>query len=233
VPTMSEGGSVPPVGYDGRNAVIFRTDNWTMSGDPNGRMYDTFALALTSVVARPDGRIVDADMEINAVPGISPNWANLDPGVDASTLGSGGQSRSDLQNAITHEFGHFIGLDHTCVRAAVDPWPVDDQGQMVPLCSDASPEIAQTVMFAETQPGETTKRVLSPDDNRAVCEIYAARLDPQTCSLDVPYEGCRGGCQSGGSGAGGAAAATLVGAALLIWTRRPRRARRRARSERG
>jgi hypothetical protein len=220
VPTMSESGSIPGVGYDSRNSVIFRTDNWTMSGNPNGKAYDAAALALTSVVARPDGRIVDADVEINAIAGVGPNWANLDPGVVLPP--DNGQDHADLQNAITHEFGHFIGLNHTCLGETEDLGPVDDQGVPVPRCFGAPLDIQQTVMFASTRPNEISKRFLSPDDIRAVCDIYPPALDPQNCSLDLPYEGCRGGCRTGGNAGGGAACALLACTVLFARARRRR-----------
>jgi hypothetical protein len=226
VPTISENGTPPAVGWDGHNTVIFRTDNWTMSGKPDGRPYQFNALALTSVVARPDGRIVDADMEINAVD--ITNWANLDP----SSASSHGADAYDLQNAITHEFGHFIGLDHTCRLDLPDPTVVDDQGNPVPQCSPAlPPSITGTVMFPTIElNGEVTKRILSSDDVKAVCDIYPLALDPQNCPLDMPYEGCTGSCRTSGGRSARApgenlrAGVALVAAALLA-TRRRRRGR--------
>ena len=43
---------------------------------------------------------------------------------------------------------------------------------------------------------EISKRVLSPDDIRAVCETYPAERDPHACTLDLPDDGC--GCAAGG-----------------------------------
>jgi hypothetical protein len=224
VPSISENGTPPPVGWDGHNTVIFRTENWTMSGLPDGRPYQFNALALTSVVARPDGRIVDADMEINAVD--ITNWADLDPG-SGNTHGT---DAYDLQNAITHEFGHFIGLDHTCRLEPPDPTVVDNQGNPVPQCGPALPPlITDAVMYPTIEVnGELKKRTLSSDDVQAVCDIYPARLDPQNCPLDTPYEGCTGSCRTVGSRRMGApadglgAASALLVAVLLTSLRRRR-----------
>jgi hypothetical protein len=59
---MSTGGPVPGVGYDGKNSIIFQTTDWTdMSPE---------LIAFTEHSSRPDGEIVDTDMEINATPGL-------------------------------------------------------------------------------------------------------------------------------------------------------------------
>ncbi|HEY5090269.1 MAG TPA: hypothetical protein VIK30_09870, partial [Polyangia bacterium] len=105
VPSMSAGGPVPGVGPDGKNSIIFYTETWPE--DPE-------FIALTQHFSRPNGEIVDTDIEINAV---DFTWANLDPG---STALAHTPDAIDLQTAITHEFGHFIGLGHTCFHAGVD-----------------------------------------------------------------------------------------------------------------
>ena len=84
----------------------------------------------------------------------------------------------DLQNTLTHESGHFIGLAHSPVPGAT--------------------------MNATTQPGETLKRSLAPDDAAGVCAIY-----PEAS----------GGCGCGG-GEGTGAASLLAAAALLRRRRR-------------
>jgi MYXO-CTERM domain-containing protein len=195
VPSLAaDGVTPPPAMYDAHNSVIFRTELWRMSGRPTGKAYDAAALAITSVFAKPDGHIVDADIEVNATAG-GPLWANLDP--DSMVTVGHGLDVHDLQNTLTHEFGHFIGLDHTCATGFVDPtnpkpWPHDDMNRAVPYCSDAPESIRQTVMFDSATAGETSKRTLSADDSRAVCEIYPAAQDPYACTLDAANDGC--GC---------------------------------------
>jgi hypothetical protein len=199
VPTLSAQETPPPSGYDARNSIIFRTDNWTMSGKPSGPKvidYAFEALAVTWTTAKPDGHIVDVDIEINAINKI---WMNLDPGVVVPFDHGDVVEVHDIQNTLTHEFGHLLGLDHTCFNPSfADPnlndagkaRPQDDQGQNVPDCSDAPVSVRNTVMFDAASPGETSKRMLSPDDMRAVCEIYKAEQDPNVCAIDQASAGC-------------------------------------------
>jgi len=51
------------------------------------------------------------------------------------------------------------------------------------------------VMVATIQSNlEISKRILSPDDIRAACEIYPSAEDPHVCAYDMPAEGC--GCSA-------------------------------------
>jgi hypothetical protein len=221
-PAMAEPGApLPPAAYDARNSVIFRTDRWSMSASLNPlKQYDPQALAITSVFAKPDGHIVDADIEINAFdPPFDSVWGDLDVPVGTR------DAIDDLQNTLTHEFGHFIGLDHTCYNRGADlVQMVDNNGNLVPECFLAPPEVQATTMFAFESPGEVNKRVLSPDEIAASCFIYAADLAPRTCALDAPADGCA--CQAGGGRSGGLAAAGLLLASALLRARRADRARR-------
>jgi hypothetical protein len=182
----------PAVAYDAHNSVVFVTEGW----DPDLES----AVASTRVFARADGRIVDVDIQINAQ---WSDWANLDPGFDTNGLNN--QAPFDLQNAVTHEFGHLLGFGHTCWSEFSDPArPIDDQGQGVPDCGDSAPEdVRQSVMYAIVDPLrlEVSKRVLSSDEIRGVCEIYPDTVAVPACALDTPNDGC--GCAAGeGDGAG-------------------------------
>ena len=64
-------------------------------------------------------------------------WANYDPG--ATIPGSHGMVPIDLQAAITHEFGHFIGLDHTCHGPADAERQIDNNGNAVADCGLDAP----------------------------------------------------------------------------------------------
>jgi hypothetical protein len=247
VPTLAPASAKPPtVAWDARNSIIFRTEMWSKSGVP-GHAYLSDALAVTTVTARSDGHIVDVDMEVNGFDfalGLSKNWINLDPGVPLPPQQGEIVQFFDLQNALTHEFGHFIGLDHTCYIASMDnpdvgtdgkPRPTDNTGKLIPDC-DASPEIVQeTVMFNKTGPLQTNKRVLSEDDILAACTIYAPTMDHDPCALDSTVPGCAVAApgrpptaRDWGIGLSGAA---LAAVALLAARRRARvSARARARS---
>ena len=111
------------------NMVIFRASNWQ---HPRG------ALALTSVTYElQDGQIVDADIEINNT-GIA----------TFSTTDVQGEIEIDVQNTVTHEIGHLVGLDH-----------VQD---------------GEATMYLTAPRGETQKRSLESDDIAGICAIYPA-----------------------------------------------------------
>jgi hypothetical protein len=236
VPTLAPASATPPaVAWDARNTVIFRSppDEWSKSGKP-GHAYAPEALAVTTVTARSDGHIVDVDMEVN---GVSQCWFNFDPGDVAPFMRGDPCPPFDLQNALTHEFGHFIGLDHTCFIASADnpavgtdgkPRPNDDKGNAIPDCDSSPSDVEMTVMFNVTTSGETSKRTLSQDDKNAVCTIYASSIDHDACTLDSAAPGCavapsgpapRGPSRWGPGLCGGALAAL----ALFAARRRARR----------
>lgn len=108
---------------DFKNVVSWRESNW-----PDSK----WALAVTSVLGSQYSGIIDADMIFN---GVHFSW---------STTGS--KSRMDLQSVVTHEAGHFLGLDHSSTYAAT--------------------------MYASTGSGETQQRDLHSDDIAGVCALY-------------------------------------------------------------
>ena len=173
VTSIAPEGALPPTpAYDGLNTLLFYTYDRPYP-PPEVSGISPSVVALTSTWARADGHIVDADVRVNARDNF---FANLDPG----STGGNGQSPFDLQNALTHEFGHLIGLGHTCWSPFSDPeQPIDDQGVPAPYCSGAPEELRQTVMFAIIDGNrEITKRTLSADDIRAVCDVYPEEQIP-------------------------------------------------------
>jgi hypothetical protein len=220
----SSTGDTPRAVNDGHNNVIFRASSWCKQ-NPGGDCdpavsYDPAALALTSVSASTSsGTIRDADLEVNA---FHFRWADL---VVHPELRGPGMTIHDLQNALTHEMGHVIGLDHTCY---LQPPPlIDNNGNPTPDCADASPDVLATTMFPSANPGDVDKRTLAPDDQQAVCDIYPAAMDPMVCApvtTNSSLEGCS--CAAGGARAPGAAlAVTGLGGALLFAVRARRRRR--------
>jgi hypothetical protein len=172
-------------------------------------------LALTTVTyVQQTGELVDADMELNGWNG------NLDAAQATGAYftcappGSGTCPQPyrgtdciewDIQNTVTHEAGHVLGLAHACIT---------------PGDATCHPE---ATMAPNAQPGETSKRVLAPDDVSGVCTIYPAGQPTVTCgtiTVGTEDSGC-GGCSGGG--AGGIA---LLGVLLSLW-RRALRARAR------
>lgn len=219
VPSLAAANTpAPRPAYDGHNTLQFYTG---YSPYPESSAFNSSIIALTSVWARADGHIVDADVQVNA---LDNSFANLDPGY----VSPDGYDRLDLQNAVTHEFGHLVGLGHSCWDPFSDfDQPIDDMDAGVPLCYPAPDVVKDTVMFATIAGnGETTKRVLKPDDIRGVCAIYPASGDPQSCALDAPDDGC--GCSTGSAGSSrGRSAPSLLAIALAAVMAMVRRRRRR------
>ena len=210
IPQFASGGSPPFPANDGNNTIVFQTttEGWSALPVPSN------ALAYANVSRQPSGDIVDVDIEINATPGML--LGNLDPG---SPPPQHGQIPVDLQTLMTHEFGHFLGLAHTCAGDGDSYQPgmgsdngtqpaantPDSYGQPIPICTQyplATEAVQATaVMWYEIDPGVITKRVLTTDDARGVCAIYSpAALRIPACAQNSPDDGC--GCEASGQGRG-------------------------------
>lgn len=113
----------------------------------------TIALTLTSYTS-PGAVILDADIELNASPRLDGTrffFTTADgPACDPAEPHAGCVA-NDVQNTVTHEIGHALGLDHV--------------------------EVAGSTMEASAPPGETSKRILDPGTRRGLCAVYP-RLRP-------------------------------------------------------
>lgn len=116
----------------------------------------------------------------------------------------GGQQVYDYGSVLTHEAGHFIGLDHTTVG----------QGDR------NDPTMTPTV-----DPCEREKRTLAPDDIAGLCRIYPAGEPSQTC-LSLPIQasyvssqafGCRA---TGGLSEAGPPFGLFLVVVALLWRSR-------------
>ena len=219
----SSDAATPRAVNDGHNNVVFRTETWCKLNAKNecdpSVAYDAAALALTSVSASTTSGIIrDADIEVNAH---HFSWTDL---VMHPDLRGAGQSFHDLQNAVTHEMGHVIGLDHTCYLQP--PAPLDDMNVPIPSCSSASDAVLATTMFPSANPGDVDKRTLEADDIRAVCEIYAVAADPMTCAPGADDPGGCGGCTTGGTPKTALGGFGLLAAVALAARAKLRRRRR-------
>jgi hypothetical protein len=125
------------------NVVMFRNQT---EGDPVDRWVHTLgALAITTVTFDTrSGRLLDADIEIND---LAFDFSTCDP------TDQGCSVSFDLENTLTHELGHVLGLDHP---------------------PNASPGASEATMFASASRGDTEKRSLAPDDVDGVCLLYPA-----------------------------------------------------------
>jgi uncharacterized protein (TIGR03382 family) len=177
------------VGYrqsgQNENLVLFRSQlcsDVVPGGDPCvaagtcGNTYDcwdhgtTIVALTTSSYVVSTGELVDADVEMNA--------ASATPTLVDSPPCSGSLSTScvanDVQNAATHELGHFLGLAH-------------------------SPDPSST-MYASEPIGETSKRVLDSGSKQFVCDVYPSGRASQDCSSSGGGSGgsSGSGCSSAG-----------------------------------
>lgn len=132
------------------------------------------------------GRIFDVDIELNAA---NFKFSTADSPVCAPPELSQSCVATDVQNTVTHEVGHLVGLDHA---ANTD-----------------------STMSAKASTGELQKRNLDSGTERAVCEIYPRELASQDC---VDANGDGGSSSANGSGGTGCSATgDLAGGALLAW----------------
>ncbi|HVZ71199.1 MAG TPA: MYXO-CTERM sorting domain-containing protein [Polyangia bacterium] len=207
-------------------AIIFREGEWCHVEADGGcsadakenERYDPSALMVTSVVIGvKSGEIIRGSTEVNVKDW---GWADLVTHPERASAHT-----QDFQNALTHELGHFIGLDHTCAEAGTDPWPLDDMGARVPDCNASPPDVQATTMFASAPPGDTEKRTLAPDDQRGVCGIYPVAADPGRCvaptgMLMATKAGCS--CATAETSRAGVLAPVFV-TVLMLGRRRRRR----------
>jgi hypothetical protein len=196
-------------------------------------------LALTSVSYLTDGTIIDSDTELVDWDGEAGPVSDNASGIYVTCIGAGtppqctsygqaGCAYFDLQDTLTHELGHFLGLAHPCGSGS------------------GSPEIACTpgvyddlTMFPFEAPGETKKRTLAADDIEGVCTLYPRGVAPAAVHAPgvlgstatatatgagaacLPAKKSGGGCATGP----GLAATTLLALLALGVLRRRRQAR--------
>ena len=220
---VNEGTTKKEVGFDGVNIVKFREDLWCRPAtkDEPEQCYDQAAAGITTLYfvikegSDRIGEILDADIELN---GVQFSFA-----VDGQTSGTAA-CEADLANTMTHEVGHFLGLDHTC-WIGNGPRLDDGEGNQVPSCTSPtlSDSITEATMYNFQSCGETKKATLEADDLAGMCAIYPTGQHATTCKpADVDLGGC---CSVGGtrnSSAGNTPALFGLGlfGLLLIFRRR-------------
>lgn len=159
------------VGYvqqgDNRNLVLFRTrrcSDVVPSGatcrdeDTCANEFDcwdhgdgTIGITLTTYDER-SGIIYDSDIELNAA---AFTFTTANSGGTCGPINTTNCVSTDVQNTVTHEVGHFIGLDHT----------------------DAS----GSTMNPRAPPGETAKRIVDSGSASFVCAAYPRGRASQSC----------------------------------------------------
>jgi hypothetical protein len=127
-------GQVPRIGYDQEHPEL-NTNLITWFSSPGSWSNGPGVLALTRLTYHPcTGEIFDADITMNAVD--FAHGTTIQP-IDGIM---------DVQNTVTHEMGHFLGLDHS-----------------------SSPD---ATMFPTAPNAEINKRSLEADDVDGLCCLY-------------------------------------------------------------
>lgn len=220
VQPTADGQPAPEAVIDLANRLVIRRDAWCNPARPEAPCHNPAALAITTVTARKsDGVLLDVDIELNAS---GARWGDL-------VAGTGGDGAHDLQAVLTHEFGHFLGFDHSCRLAGEPP------ASGIPTCADADAPALASVMFPVESAGEGPRREPTREDLQALCAIYPALPDTILGDGGVGCSAAGAGKGNGnGSGkatlAGGPAAAGWLTALALFWLSRRRRARSSAAS---
>ena len=167
---------ISDVGNDKKNVIVFRKDTWCRqptpvddAGTPQPECFPSSVLAVTSIFKNSKtGEILDADIEFN---GVDYSWGDLvgRPDLSISTTG-------DFQNALTHELGHVLGLDHNCYTKSDGQARLNDNTGAPEMDCYNNPALATSVADATMYPSvvltDTLRRVLAPDDQQGICDIY-------------------------------------------------------------
>lgn len=136
-----------PVGYRG-DGTDYSTLRYLPEGDPKANG----ALATTTVAYNSDtNTILDGDIVINGVNSFT------DIGALRGLRSLQDTSSYDLQNMLTHELGHFFGLDDTY-------------------------EDSKATMYGYVQPGETRKRSLDDSDEVNITALYTSSASSESNS---------------------------------------------------
>jgi MYXO-CTERM domain-containing protein len=131
------------------NLVTFEEEAWPFE-------QTALAVTLTTFNTRT-GELLDADIIVN---GQHYTWGN-----------GGEEAQHDLANSLTHEVGHFVGLDHS--------------------------HQLEATMYPSAHPGELKKRDLSDDDTAGLFALYgngeefvgAGPDDPTALPGEEDFEG--------------------------------------------
>jgi hypothetical protein len=220
-------------GLDGTNLVTWLSTNWGRTVKGKYTAYSAEAPALTTLffvddVKRPEhGQILDADTELNNVNFhfmvVNPNA----PVCPNHQCPGSGECVMDVWNTLQHEFGHMLGLDHTCYNnergANPIPPPIDNLGDPVPTClSQLTPAIINATMYNFADCYETKKRMPSSDDIDGICSIYSSSVPTPACVRVQPNLD-PSGCQFAPGRPGAVPLVALASVLLLLLERRRRR----------
>lgn len=171
------------------NVVLFRltkcndlvtSDNACWKQGTCGNDFDCWehsasAIAITSTSYTPSsGRDLDSDIELN-----SPSFL-FTTGIPVVT---------DIQNTVTHEVGHVLGLAHINLEAST--------------------------MNAKAEAGEVNKRTLDTGSKQFICDVYPKGKPTKTCQIPTLTSSLGTPAKAGCSAAPGEAFAALAALALI------------------
>ncbi len=226
------------------NSIIFRTkacrvvvgnsascwNQGTCQNEYDCWEYSDGVIGLTTTTFDRYGVIYDSDIELNSArfyfttvdsPKCIRNPALPNNGFNQNCVGT------DVQNTMTHEIGHLLGLDHTNARFCRTP------GVSADACLPS--EIINSTMNNSAGDGETYKREVDPGSREFICSAYPDAGVSRDCVVEPVFSARRaldGGtvgeydcCALGTSGGGCSTAEGLVpvSAALALLGLRARR----------
>jgi hypothetical protein len=220
--------SRPKVGYivggENQNIITFREtacqdvvpfddpchDTDSCANDYSCWEHGDFTIGLTNTTyTKERGIVVDADIELNAsqpAGGVGFLFTTVSSPI-CEGLPHPDCVATDLQNTMTHEIGHAMGLDHVFE--------------------------ALSTMEASAPHGDTIKRILDVGTSAGFCDTYPRGLPPTQCT-EVGVSSKNLFAQSAGTACASAPGALLPGVLLWAWALGARRAGARgARKEPG